>query len=690
VNAADITIDTTPPATPPLFSLNSDTGSDPADNITYDGVVNVTLTDSGEYWRYSVDGGTTWVDGVGTDFTLGEGSYASGTIMVEQTDVAGNVSNQIVNAADITIDQTVNNLTVTLKTDASDNFENGLVVGGDELGAEIQYSTNGINGTWDTVVPDLTSPTHYNIHVRQVDVAGNASIGSLIDFTCGDILIADDPFDGTDLSDTLIGRGGNDTINGKGGNDTLYGDGGNDILDGGIGTNVLYGGDGDDTFKGGAGFDTMDGGADGLNIDSDTVDYSNSIGAIYASLDAGSGTLGDALNDVYIGIENLIGGSGDDILLGDVADNELTGGAGNDQLTGGAGTNYLYGGVDNDIFYGGAGIDIIDGGTGTDTVSYASDALGVSATLDDGSGTGVGLADAALGDSYVGIENLIGGSGSDNLTGNGIANELTGGVGIDTLHGMAGADTLYGNDGDDFLYGGFGDDTLIGGAGGDTLNGDDGSDTVSYANAGARVYASLLDPEFRAGEAFGDTYDSIENLYGSIYGDRLEGNNSDNILTGGGGPDFLDGFGGNDTFHLSSDPANLPNSVDGGSGSDTIVLHDLVDGGTYDLTNLAFAAANVETLDISEPFNTSGAGTDTAITITSMDIQQMVSNGVDSILTIRADSGDSLRIELFGGETVTPDPFAAVAPVPFTPGIDSTYTISFEGTQVAQIVWDVV
>jgi Ca2+-binding RTX toxin-like protein len=41
--------------------------------------------------------------------------------------------------------------------------------------------------------------------------------------------------------------------------------------------------------------------------------------------------------------------------------------------------------------------------------------------------------------------------------------------------------------------------------------------------------------------ASGDSYSSIENLRGSNFGDKLTGDNNDNVLEGGSGADTLDG-----------------------------------------------------------------------------------------------------------------------------------------------------
>ena len=67
----------------------------------------------------------------------------------------------------------------------------------------------------------------------------------------------------------------------------------------------------------------------------------------------------------------------------------------------------------------------------------------------------------AAGDTYKGIQNLLGSAFDDGLTGDGKANVLTGGAGIDTLSGGGGNDKLIGGPGADILNGGAGKDQFV-------------------------------------------------------------------------------------------------------------------------------------------------------------------------------------------------------------------------------------
>jgi Ca2+-binding RTX toxin-like protein len=120
-----------------------------------------------------------------------------------------------------------------------------------------------------------------------------------------------------------------------------------------------------------------------------------------------------------------------------------------------------------------------------------------------------------------------------------------------------GDDVIWGYGGNDSIFGLAGDDFLHGGEGADALHGGPGSDTASYVDSAAGIMASLSYGVGAGGEAEGDTYFSIENLFGSLFADALVGNDGNNRLDGLAGDDFLDGRDGTDMLL-------------GGSGNDTL------------------------------------------------------------------------------------------------------------------------
>ncbi|MFZ9413270.1 MAG: calcium-binding protein, partial [Alphaproteobacteria bacterium] len=275
-----------------------------------------------------------------------------------------------------------------------------------------------------------------------LDSTGTATVAAAAGDT--DILTSIENIIGGDGADRLVGDAavnvldggiGNDTLSGQGGNDSLLGGADTDTVDyaylatgftatldssgtitvtaaagdtdtlslvenitGGAGSDVLAGDGVANTIDGGAGNDTLSGrgGNDMLagGSDTDTVDYSYLATGFTATLDsAGTATVVAEASDtdVLAGIENIIGGSGNDALQGDVANNVLAGGAGDDTLTDGLGDDTLVGGSGDDRFFDWeAGNDTMLGGDGADDFVFAWQALAGGAlgtkTIDGGAG----------------------------------------------------------------------------------------------------------------------------------------------------------------------------------------------------------------------------------------------------------------------------------------------------------------
>ncbi len=275
-------------------------------------------------------------------------------------------------------------------------------------------------------------------------------------------------------------------------------------------------------------------------------------------------------------IENAVGGSGSDTITGNVAVNALSGGAGNDTLRGLLGNDVLDGGAGNDLLDGGAGGDQLIGGLGIDTVVYGTS---VYADLTNA----IANAGDAAGDSYLGIENLTGSAYADTLIADEYVNVLDGGAGNDWLDGAAGNDKLYGREGNDLL---------VGGAGRDLFDGGTGTDTASYATAAGGVLVDLRVASSNTGEAYGDTYVSIENLTGTAYADNLRGNDSANVINGGGGNDLVYGRSGNDWLS-TLDGADKLYGEAGNDRLDAGLGNDFLCGGAGTDTCIGGAGADI-------------------------------------------------------------------------------------------------
>ena len=162
----------------PMVELTTDTGLVGDDRISSIGALSVTGTEDGALIEYSVDNGETWSD---TQPTPTEGEN---TVLVRQTDVAGNVS--ATSSITFTFDTMVDAPTVALTNDTGANDDdlitnNGaLTVTGTEDGALIEYSLDGM--TWSDMQPKYAQGSN-TVYVRQTDLAGNVSDAQTLTFT---------------------------------------------------------------------------------------------------------------------------------------------------------------------------------------------------------------------------------------------------------------------------------------------------------------------------------------------------------------------------------------------------------------------------------------------------------------------------------------------------------------------------
>lgn len=307
--------------------------------------------------------------------------------------------------------------------------------------------------------------------------------------------------------------------------------------------------------------------------------------------------------------ENLVGGTGDDVIVGGAASDTLDGGAGHDVIIDGGGSDTLSGGSGADLFVlkaDGQADTITDFEFGVDRLDLSDFALlyqpsqlsvtpqtwGVSLTyrseVIDVYQSGGGPIDVSgwTAADILNVDRPQFLPVSQTLTGDEAANALRGGEGADTILGNGDADTIEGEGGADVIFagtgndqvsGGFGNDQLFGDAGFDTIDGGAGFDTL-WGGAQADSLSGGDDDDTLYGEggvdnifgdagydlAFGGTEndriyggDGDDTLYGDAQEDRLYGDAGRDILFGGAGFDRLEGGAGEDTLWGGNQADNL-------------------------------------------------------------------------------------------------------------------------------------
>ncbi|MCZ7675180.1 MAG: hypothetical protein M5U35_03835 [Roseovarius sp.] len=375
-----------------------------------------------------------------------------------------------------------------------------------------------------------------------VDLAAGTATGTWQGSAFSDTLSNIEWVRGSNHDDSLTGDAGDNRLDGNGGNDTLMGGDGNDTLMGGSGDDLINPGDNDGTgdyILAGTGNDTIDF-ADIVNgwVGLDHWDLSQPItvnidgvantGTIDAGAD-GTNTLLDVANPLNSGWSTgglqVNGTGGDDVFTINTAAQQW--------------------------------IELV-GGPGDDTFNLSGDGL---VRLSYHTSDGPVVADLAAGtiqqDGFTDTVQISHGVPAENgISENGGVWELRTG------------------NGDDSILGSGSDESFIVRGGDDTVDGGGGVDTIRYDRGGydSGVHVDLvLEGAIGTwnGDAFTDRLYNIENVRGSAFNDRIEGDANANHFEGNDGADWLQGRGGNDT-------------LDGGAGKDTLVSesgNDVLTGG---------------------------------------------------------------------------------------------------------------
>ena len=216
---------------------------------------------------------------------------------------------------------------------------------------------------------------------------------------------------------------------------------------------------------------------------------------------------GDGTSSAATGWQDdvVLAGAGNDTVFSGAGNDSVDGGDGDDSLIGGAGDDTLLGGIGADTLVGGAGADFMSGNQGLDYLDYSASSAGVNVNLT----TNVGSGGDAAGDSYQGVDGIIGSAFDDTLTGyDGFSTDPLDPY-TNVIYGNAGNDYIDGRDGDDSLYGGADNDTVVGGGGNDLMTGDAGNDLLD-GGAGTDTMTGGLGNDTFSGLGIGDLVDGSE------------------------------------------------------------------------------------------------------------------------------------------------------------------------------------
>jgi trimeric autotransporter adhesin len=311
----------------------------------------------------------------------------------------------------------------------------------------------------------------------------------------------------------------------------VYGTGGNDTIFGSSQKDILIGGAGDDVY--------------GVNSTSDIVVEHASEGTDEVRSTV-TYTLGADIENLQLMESSAISGTGnvlDNVITGNSAINKLTGLGGNDTLNGGLGADTMIGGLGDDTYYVDNAKDIVTEvagvGSGADTVySTVSYRLGAN------------------------VENLYLVGGGDNYaTGNAVANNIFGNSGANRIDGGAGADVMYGGAGNDTYV----VDNIL-----DNANelAENGTDLV-LSSVSFVLGTNVENLTLTGTKVANGTGNELNNhLIGNAVANILTGLDGDDTLDGGKGIDQLIGGLGNDTYFVDVAGDVVTESAD--EGIDTV------------------------------------------------------------------------------------------------------------------------
>ena len=454
----------------------------------------------------------------------------------------------------------------------------------------------------------------------------------------------------------------------------------------------------------------------GISNDDNAVRYDNEGFRGLVSVDADIENPGDDLNGAtpdnqanFLGIDEVIGGTGDDVILGwDLAetfsgssgDDVINGRGGDDNLSGGDGDDSLTGGAGDDTITGGDGDDNLRGGTGDDVINGGAD------TTSDDDADNDGPADR-----------LVGGAGAD---------EMDGGAGDDVYVYEAITDSADGLDPSDpaatIADLGFGVEVPTDGMDVVTFEGGpdnrDSFDFTQIETSGrAEVPGSFADGVFTTGDDEGDTAKLIEvksadggRMHFVVLNARNQEDADGNPIPDLAAGDF-DGFVGPDAmddsfgpilenaaaqdFDVLANDSNLPpsvtpviDSVDTTGTEGTVTFDD--DSVTYDPAGAFNDLEDGETATDSFTYTiTDGAGNfDTASVTVEIDGVSILETAIEQPIEYPATPNEEelfvLKVDNSGGDITNPDYDGTATISGFDPAEDTLVFENVAGSDVTE------
>lgn len=410
------------------------------------------------------------------------------------------------------------------------------------------------------------------------------------------------------------------------------------------------------------------------------LSYRQLTAPLVVDLSVGTATHGGD-TDTIGGIDNVIGGAGDDMIQGNQEDNLIAPGGGSNLVLGGDGTDTavfamsLQAIIDPVYFSGsqrllfatlGDGPAAVQALDNVESANFAGETVAVgdfARPLPDFAGPLVSLS--------AGAPAYLGSARNENVLGNGDGNVIIDQGGANLIDGQGGNDLILMTG----LVGGAnasapppapvslppeapvgGDDQLFGGGGNDTIQAGPGADIVD-GGTGDDVLAGDAGTDSIAGDAGNDL------IFGGAGNDFLAGESGNDAIFGEAGQDVLAGGDGDD--RLSADAADL--AVIGGQGIDTLVIQgggaglSVIDLGAADNQNLSGsgpAITGIERVDASAssvPVSLHGAilGNAGSVLIGS-DLDDTLT-GSDGADTLSGSGGDDLIDAGLGNDTIVLD-----------------------------------